>query len=1184
MDEKILSTISTTEKDFNAIYPELLDTVKKLTNRWDPSQSNESDPLVVLIKELAIMGDKLNYNIDKNILENFPLSVTQLSNARKIYDVLGYNMRWYQSALGTVNFKLKDTIENLKISGTYFEVPIFTEITDSDKGSVLYTTLESARLSDVSVGKDVTCIQGKVHILTVNGNDYITLNDLDEDLRIYLPETTVAQNGIFVAKYIGENTFSGYSYTDSSSWRAVDNLLTYDAGQKIFEFGLTSDGSRAYIQFPQDVASIMKSEEASALQIRYTTTDGLSGNVKSLTLSTFVNEINAIGLDDSTISMSENIRIRQVSPITNGLDPETIDEAYKNYKKSVGRFNTLVTRRDYESFIYNDAKDSSNMPLVSNVVVADRTCDINYTNHITTWDLSGNSKELKVATDNNNPMLNAYDVVLYMTKPNPNIYSNDAYDVTYSPIRSNDDSSSVLQLVGSELDHIKSIQHDLRLPYPSDDNLFNIDNMVSIKGILYTYNKVTKDEAKTIQNNVTAALWKYCNNRVLNYGEELTYDKLIDIITSADSSIRTFALTSLDNNLSVINTNGSALNNASDILKYKNDMIARMILSGNVQLFNFDTNFAYDFGQLNGQVVENIEKITTEAIINVPGNEFPSEPNIKDNSIVQLYAPSLITTDEFSGYGIKVTYTFTASGDCVVYAGHTYRLKGTLRFDNLSGSVTSKEFVDPIVYFNTGKRFKSGEQISLSSYDIIDIKKINETTIEPGIKYYFILNSGTSTKSTLSLNAGESYVLQDNEYFWYASASDLTDIVYLGSGTKITNLGLTALDVSCDRIDSSKVGYTIDWKDISPSGKIKLTEMTIENVGSGYYCCIYGGSAKTLSNTPIELENTDQFMVKLDKSSAGKLLNPPIQSFGYDFWDKFDYKWYARSRLTISASPNVAQTLYEGQTISLSSTKLPTPVEIKSGSSIKFNYPLDLSGGENLDASILSEDGTVAYDLSAYYYTLDSDNIDKYTRSNDYIVVKVKDLISGSSEFKFTFNNVANIDESYIIPIYATINGSEEIAVTDNNNSALKLFNGTENGIISNISSNRKSYLYSVAAKSGNINSIKFTITSGSDSISDEDTIYIGYINKLNGLNADDINSDSYELNSSNRDTIVTKINSIDSDNSFDWTYRVPEDEKVVYPTEPSSYWNSNHIYNKYTISRINFKNSNIVVNPSSVR
>nr|DAU00280.1 MAG TPA: Baseplate wedge protein [Bacteriophage sp.] len=50
--------------------------MKKLTYKWDPSISNESDPGVILLKLNAIIADKNNYNIDKNILETFPLSVT----------------------------------------------------------------------------------------------------------------------------------------------------------------------------------------------------------------------------------------------------------------------------------------------------------------------------------------------------------------------------------------------------------------------------------------------------------------------------------------------------------------------------------------------------------------------------------------------------------------------------------------------------------------------------------------------------------------------------------------------------------------------------------------------------------------------------------------------------------------------------------------------------------------------------------------------------------------------------------------------------------------------------------------------------------------------------------------------------------------------------------------------------
>ena len=70
MSKNPLSNISYTNKDFNSIYIELLDLVKKLTYKWDPTISNESDPGNILIKLNAIIGDKNNYNIDKKPEKN----------------------------------------------------------------------------------------------------------------------------------------------------------------------------------------------------------------------------------------------------------------------------------------------------------------------------------------------------------------------------------------------------------------------------------------------------------------------------------------------------------------------------------------------------------------------------------------------------------------------------------------------------------------------------------------------------------------------------------------------------------------------------------------------------------------------------------------------------------------------------------------------------------------------------------------------------------------------------------------------------------------------------------------------------------------------------------------------------------------------------------------------------------
>ena len=62
-----LSANSYTNKDFQTIYVELLEAAKTLAKNWDPTISNESDPGVVLLKLNAIIADKNNYTIDKNV-------------------------------------------------------------------------------------------------------------------------------------------------------------------------------------------------------------------------------------------------------------------------------------------------------------------------------------------------------------------------------------------------------------------------------------------------------------------------------------------------------------------------------------------------------------------------------------------------------------------------------------------------------------------------------------------------------------------------------------------------------------------------------------------------------------------------------------------------------------------------------------------------------------------------------------------------------------------------------------------------------------------------------------------------------------------------------------------------------------------------------------------------------------
>ena len=52
-------SISYTNLDFSSIYTEVLDLIKNLTYKWDPSISDESDPGVILAKLSALIEQLL---------------------------------------------------------------------------------------------------------------------------------------------------------------------------------------------------------------------------------------------------------------------------------------------------------------------------------------------------------------------------------------------------------------------------------------------------------------------------------------------------------------------------------------------------------------------------------------------------------------------------------------------------------------------------------------------------------------------------------------------------------------------------------------------------------------------------------------------------------------------------------------------------------------------------------------------------------------------------------------------------------------------------------------------------------------------------------------------------------------------------------------------------------------------
>lgn len=694
-----LSSMSYVNKDFRAIYEELLDVVKKLTYKWDPSISNESDPGVILLKLDAIIGDKNNYNIDKNILEAFPETVTQEVSARSMYKQLAYNMPWYQSATTTVSFKWLG--RELGI-GEIVTIPKYTMLTDAES-SVIYTLLEDVSFDMTTTISSGNVIQGIITDLTVNGSVDINLNNIDSNNRLYLNDYAVAENGIYITN-IGQEQ-QGY-------WEPVDNLQVMPSGNTYYEFGVDTRNNSVYIEFPEDIETLIHS----GLNVKYLLSDGLQGNVAAKIITNFYDDV-TIQLGEESINLNEEtVQMFNPSATTNGSDPEPVAHAYKSYRRVAGTFDTLVTLRDYINAIYNSE-------LVSNCVVSDRLNDIQTTYSIVSDSAGAANSVIQVAEnpDNDNkPYMTSYDLKMYLLHTPGVVDSIDTYEITFEMDASQ---SNVQKSVENYILDQRCIQHDFVDIESNIPCLFR--NVYPLRIKLVPQYKLTNVQIDDIKRKIMAQLFETLNSREVDFGVEPDYNVIYDTIINADERIKlvvlddliyttyatywdgavfkTIPISTFDNDpyiitqptLDALNPYPATLNSperyyyiATDtntIYKYsaqskalfeystliddfRKQILAKSILAGVTPLYNQETTFDYTIDQQFEYTSKDVQRVSTDLAIapfglNSSGtskeellNKTVDKSNnsatytLKDNESIQFLAPSFITDINYSNY------------------------------------------------------------------------------------------------------------------------------------------------------------------------------------------------------------------------------------------------------------------------------------------------------------------------------------------------------------------------------------------------------------------------------------------------------------------------------------------------------------------------------------------------------
>lgn len=691
--DKSVNNLSYTNKDFNAIYSELLDLADKISPKWKPSQSNESDPGVLLLKLDALIGDKANYNIDKNILELFPESVTQYPNAREIFEQCGYIMPYYRAAEVIANINIKNTdnlIEKVREADTensfgettdldtyktlVYKLPKFTMISDTENTAV-YTLIEDADLPYSKEIVNIKALQGTVEDYRLNNNNLITYEQLDPNNRLYFSEANIAENGIFISNSVEKKPSDNFT-----AWTKVDNLTTQRLNTQCYKFGVSREGNRCYIEFPSDISKLI----GEGLFIKYILTDGYAGNIGKRVLSKFYNDTKAnINIYESQSSKTVVVKDVEITTdeiyITNtlasegGADPETLADARKNYERTKNTFDTLVSLRDYTNFVKNS-------DVCSNGFVCDRTNDIQHSYKVMNSDGEIDSLVTKVDRDAktiitlNNPekdgqqlantdytsetvytdKLSAFDLTVYATKYVNPINTDTRFDLSFEPITS----AQRLNLI-EDMDEVKCIQHDIKPLTISSGNEVVISGIYldyPIKAKIIPYTKLTTLQELEVLNNIVTSLYEHLNADQIEYGKEIDYDYVYDVISDSDSRIKSLILDEFDYTAYVLYFDKDdkpqlQLLDSNDANNFKYEIKAKAILAGVTPLLKRADNFSYAINQTSGYTdTKSVGKVTTNTELTINLNKGKGSIKLLDNESIYLTTNNYVTTNTYSTY------------------------------------------------------------------------------------------------------------------------------------------------------------------------------------------------------------------------------------------------------------------------------------------------------------------------------------------------------------------------------------------------------------------------------------------------------------------------------------------------------------------------------------------------------
>lgn len=1144
------------DKEFKEIYQEVLDYVKTISTKWDPSVSDESDPGVAILKAFALFIDKIKYQINYRNSQNSVDNVTDKIEGQRLFNQLGYQVKKKRSATGEISVKYIGTDSGTKP----LVLNLFTTFSNQT-GSQVYTSIRSFTQIPIGETRVIKVQEGTPLRYKYEGVERFNSDNLTNNLRLpIMGIEEVSDNGVIISSY---DTNGNVGLV--SDWLNIgDNFFNSVETKNLYSVGTDPDGV-PYVQFYEESLPGL----ANGVGIWIISSAGAAGNIGQNKINRITSEVQDGG-DPTAVSITH-------PEFTNGSDEESLESARNHYYETFGVNESLVSERDYATALSGilgpDLKILTSMVLVTGVD-----------------GLHNIVKILSRIDTNKRVILTKFisEELIPWIFVNALKYTNDYYS-SFDSLISEEDEKLIRKalfekkVVSNETALVGKVKEDGTQAYNStiyDKYLFDIVSPVG------TVVVDTDDSIDQIKDRIVEIISNNFNSRNLEAGKMISESELAEAIRNELSGAIDASFYYSNHRISKKANSTPEENQLTT--EEKRDIIARSVLAGETPLFKDEiikippgaTNIRHFPSKDSSGGGSGTEVDTSKRIIKITGT--PSftgftggvqDRFLRSNEFIQFYS---VAQEEGAIYGSGVQYrllanqkslttqttitsTTTLNKGSVVAAGSQV-YSPTLDPDPINasdpeGGVVTETATADLFTFNknymvqnelvietrgTDSYLQSGTVLSDGS--TLNGEKVYGATIQNGVEFDLGLNGAslvlqpeTSAASIITLSSG---VIKVSGFPSGLNSSGPNDSgigespTFLTSGQTISQMIESSTTISSKfyygLILPSKTNITLaaDKPYVLEEGEhlIYSDENLLDFVdfGSGTLLSVSGERQLVLDNVITYEDDINTSLQKIPENRDIKISNTNIYTYSGDNyslnlpsgftcstdWERvpstvtvkgpdgekvFDKKFYHREGLIIETGEYNIFTITEGQALTLEDDQGETETIEGTGTTGGFTL-VSVSSPVYVNSSDNNLESNSNLQVSFYEFSQSTSNVTSNIRYtiDDGFTIEVE---YGANGGQATFN--LN-DFGYLLEVQAEIAPKSEVEITGASTSpdvnGIKILNSNKN--TTDISGPGT---YQIFIYPNNTTSITFKFTKGTIG----DKITIKTFRQIAGLNPD---------------------------------------------------------------------------------